>query len=137
MFLTVHSSNVLFEAVDQPSAGAAGADYLAPVESCVVVSTASHSSARLPVSSATSSLDSLVMCSIVAAERALPPAPAALAEPGAPQSTVDTKMRVHTGNSFRSFVRASGRGEAACAGERNYLSSLLERNHSTACVPSQ
>ena len=33
-----------------------------PVESCVVVSTAFHSSARLRVSSATSSLDSLVMC---------------------------------------------------------------------------
>ena len=66
------------------------------VESCGVVSTAFHSSARLCVSSATSSLDSFLTCSIVAVGRALPAAPAALAEPGAPQSTADAYMRAHS-----------------------------------------
>ena len=51
-----------------------------------VVKSAFHSSARLSVSAATSCLDNVLTCSIVAIGRALLTAPAALAEPGAPHS---------------------------------------------------
>ena len=56
------------------------------------VRTAFHSAARLCVSAATSSLDSLVTCSSVAVGHAPSAAPAALAEPGAGHSTAGARM---------------------------------------------